>query len=184
MNFRTLHRKIAPFIFLPLLLSALSGVTYRVGKDWFGLSGGFRDVMMSIHQGSYLGQSLSSVYVLLVALGLVGAIATGVSMLLRMRTQRRQSSPATQSPRSLHRAIAPIFFLPLLVSASTGVTYRFAETLGLPLEQTQLMLRLHQGSYLGQPLRVFYVLAVGLGLVGLLATGIQMTGIFRKRRTT
>jgi uncharacterized iron-regulated membrane protein len=182
MNFRILHRKIAPFIFVPLLLSALSGVIYRVGKDWFGLPNEFGRFMMTIHEGRYLGQALSPVYVLLVALGLLGAIATGVSMLLKMRTQRRQSSPVTQNSRSLHRAIAPIFFLPLLVSASTGVIYRFGETLGLPLEQTQLMLRLHQGSYLGQPLRVFYVLLLGLGLIGLLATGIQMTGIFRQRR--
>ncbi len=181
MHFRILHRKIAPFIFLPLLLSALTGVAYRVGKKWFGLSDNFGDLMMTIHVGKFLGQPLSPIYVLLVGLGLVGAIVTGMDMLLKMR---RSTKPATKSPRSLHRWLAPVFFLPLFVSALTGIIYSFGDPLGLPLEQTQLMLRLHQGSYLGKTLRVFYILFVGLGLVGLSITGIQMTGIFRKRKAT
>jgi uncharacterized iron-regulated membrane protein len=184
MNFRILHRKIAPFIFVPLLLSATTGVAYRVGRSWFGLSDGFGEIMMTIHQGEFLGEPLSPVYVLLTGLGLVAAIVSGVNMLLKMRARKNTARPAEQTPRSLHRWLAPVFFLPLFVSATTGIIYSFGRSLGLSTEQTQLMLRLHQGSYLGQPLRVFYVLLVGVGLLGLLVTGIQMTGIFRKRTTT
>ena len=36
MNFRKLHRKIAPILFLPLLLSALTGISYRIGRSWRG----------------------------------------------------------------------------------------------------------------------------------------------------
>jgi hypothetical protein len=181
-NFRTLHRKISPFIFLPLLLSALTGVGYRVGRNWFGLSDEFGEFMMTLHVGEFLGQSLSPVYVLLTGLGLVATIVSGVSMLLKMRKSTAKS--VKQNPRSLHRWLSPIFFLPLFVSATTGVIFSFGRSLGLSREQSQLMLRLHQGSYLGQPLRVVYVLLIGLGLIGLLITGIQMTGIFRRQRAT
>jgi uncharacterized iron-regulated membrane protein len=43
-------------------------------------------------------------------------------------------------------------------------------------------MNLHQGSYFGAVGRPIYVLLVGLGLVILLITGIQMTPLFRKRR--
>jgi hypothetical protein len=90
-DFRTLHRKISPFIFLPLLLSALTGVGYRVGRNWFGLSDEFGEFMMTLHVGEFLGQSLSPVYVLLTGLGLVATIVSGVSMLLKMRKSTAKS---------------------------------------------------------------------------------------------
>jgi hypothetical protein len=79
-NIRQLHRKIAPIIFLPLLLSALTGVSYRIGKSWFGLSEEFGDAMMFIHQGTWLGSQLRPFYVLLNALGAIGMIITGIIM--------------------------------------------------------------------------------------------------------
>ncbi len=79
-NIRKLHRKIAPFIFLPLLLTALTGVSYRIGRSWFGLSEEFGDAMMLIHQGTWLGPQLRPFYVLLNALGAIGMIVTGVIM--------------------------------------------------------------------------------------------------------
>jgi hypothetical protein len=79
-NIRKLHRKIAPFIFLPLLLTALTGVSYRIGRSWFGLSEEFGDAMMFIHQGTWLGPQLRPFYVLLNALGAIGMIITGVIM--------------------------------------------------------------------------------------------------------
>lgn len=79
-NIRKLHRKIAPFIFLPLLLTALTGVSYRIGRSWFGLSEEFGDAMMFIHQGTWLGPQLRPFYVLLNALGAIGMIVTGVIM--------------------------------------------------------------------------------------------------------
>ena len=79
-NIRQLHRKIAPIIFLPLLLTALTGVSYRIGKSWFGLSEEFGDAMMFIHQGTWLGPQLRPFYVLLNALGAIGMIITGIIM--------------------------------------------------------------------------------------------------------
>ncbi len=184
MNFRSLHRKIAPILFLPLLLSVLSGLAYRIGRSWFGLSNDFGELMMTIHEGRYLGQSLSPFYVLLVGLGLIGIVITGLNMLLPMLTSKRVAKPAKPNPRSWHRWLAPIFFLPLLISASTGILYRLGKVwFNLPQAQTKLLIDLHQGTYFGESLRPLYILFVGLGLLGMLVTGIQMTSIFRKRKT-
>jgi uncharacterized iron-regulated membrane protein len=71
----------------------------------------------------------------------------------------------------------------LLLSASTGVAYRLGRAwFGISNEQASVLMNLHQGSYFGAVGRPIYVLLVGLGLVILLITGIQMTPLFRKRR--
>ena len=33
---RELHRRFAPLVVLPLLVTVLSGVTYRLARDWLG----------------------------------------------------------------------------------------------------------------------------------------------------
>ena len=35
---RELHRRIAPLVVLPLLITVCSGVSYRLARDWFGAS--------------------------------------------------------------------------------------------------------------------------------------------------
>ncbi|MGB3639156.1 MAG: PepSY domain-containing protein [Rivularia sp. (in: cyanobacteria)] len=181
MNFRKLHRKIAPILFLPLLLSALTGMSYRIGRSWFGLSNEFGNLMMTIHEGRYLGKPLVPIYVLLTGLGLIGIVITGISMLKpRKKIDKNNLKPAKFNARLLHSLIAPVFFLPLFVSASTGIIYRLGkEWFGLSAQQAQFFMSIHQGSYLGSSLRAIYILLIGLGLLIMLVTGIQMTGIFR-----
>lgn len=183
MNFRKLHRKVAPIIFLPLLLSALSGMAYRIGKSWFGLSDDFGDLMMVIHEGRYLGKPLVPVYVLLTGLGLAVMLISGITMI-----KNRKESSHTESKlkkfnfRLFHGFLAPIFFLPLLVTVLTGITYRLGKAwFGLSDQQAKFFLDIHQGNYLGKDLRVLYILFLGLGLLSIIATGIQMTGIVRGR---
>lgn len=87
---RHLHRKLAPIIFLPLFVTALTGVGYRLGKTWLGLSDSFGDWMMYVHQGTYLGSQLRPVYVLLNGLGLVGMAVSGLVMTGLFRRSRRR----------------------------------------------------------------------------------------------
>jgi hypothetical protein len=47
-----------------------------------------------------------------------------------------------------------------------------------------VLLSIHQGEFLGTFLMPIYVIAVGSGAVLLLITGINMTGIFRRKRQT
>ncbi|MDP5339546.1 MAG: PepSY domain-containing protein [Nodularia sp. (in: cyanobacteria)] len=181
LNLRKLHRKIAPILFIPLLLSATTGIAYRIGRSWFGLSDEFGDFMMLFHEGRFLGKPLVPVYVLLLGLGLLGIIVSGLTMIKRKR--QSSSSQPQRDIRWLHRFLAPIAFLPLLVSSLTGISYRLGKVwFGLPQEQAAVLLKIHQGSYLGSTLKPLYVLLVGAGLISLLITGIQMSGIFRKHK--
>jgi hypothetical protein len=70
----------------------------------------------------------------------------------------------------------------LAISAATGIAYRLGnDWFELPQAQSALLLQIHQGSYLGPTLKSIYVLVVGLALIAQLFTGIQMSGVLRKR---
>lgn len=86
---RKLHRRLAPIIFLPFFITAITGIIYRIGKSWFGMSGDAAQILMVIHQGEYLGDQLKPIYVLLNGLGLIAMLVTGIIMsgLFRKRPQ-------------------------------------------------------------------------------------------------
>ena len=167
-------------MFVPLLLTGISGIAYRLGRSWLGLPKSFGQAMMTIHEGRFLGEPLVPFYVALVGLGLLALIGSGAVLWSRFRGR----SPAKLAPeRNIHRFLAPIALLPLMVSAGTGIAYRLSITwLGFSEEQVQFLMTLHQGSYLGPALRPFYVLLVGAGLFTMLLTGVQMLGLVRRRK--
>ncbi|NEQ96752.1 MAG: PepSY domain-containing protein [Cyanothece sp. SIO2G6] len=80
-QFRTLHRIVAPIVLLPLLVTMFTGVFYRLGKSWFGLSRDQVHFLMVIHEGEYLGHTLEPIYVLLNGLGLLWMTVTGSVMI-------------------------------------------------------------------------------------------------------
>ena len=81
--------------------------------------------------------------------------------------------------RKYHRQLAVIVFLPLLLTVITGVAYSILhELLGLN-ELAEIVLKLHNGEIIG--LEKIYPLLNGLGLIGMLITGISMTGLFRQK---
>ena len=85
---RELHRTIAPFVMLPLLVTVVSGVSYRLARDWFGFSREQVHWLMTLHEGEWLGPTLEPVVVFLNALGLVWMLLTGGTMLImRWRKQ-------------------------------------------------------------------------------------------------
>ena len=88
MRARELHRTIAPFVMLPLLVTVVSGVSYRLARDWFGFSREQVHWLMTLHEGEWLGPTLEPVVVFLNALGLVWMLLTGGTMLImRWRKQ-------------------------------------------------------------------------------------------------
>jgi hypothetical protein len=91
LNWRKLHRFIAPILFLPLLLTTITGVIYRVGRSWFGMSKELGKLFLDIHQGAFLGADLKTFYVLLDGLGLVALILTGMIMSGIFFKKRRRS---------------------------------------------------------------------------------------------
>ena len=62
--FRKLHRKLSPWLFVIVAVSAVTGVAFRAGKKWFGMDGQTGQSVMEWHTGEWLGPSLSPFYVL------------------------------------------------------------------------------------------------------------------------
>ena len=77
---RQLHRWVAPFVVLPLLISVTTGVTYRLARDWGGLDRDQVHWLMTLHEGEWLGPQLEPFVVLLNGLGLLWMLITGASM--------------------------------------------------------------------------------------------------------
>lgn len=183
MNFRKLHRKIAPIIFIPLALTALTGVLYRVGDSFSAINEDVGEFFLDIHQGSFLGKELRPMYVLLVGLGTIAMIVTGF-MMMKFLKKSRPNRPIKQvNFRLIHQWFAPIVFLPLTISSVTGIIFRIGRTwFKISDDSGEILLDLHQGAYFGKYGEIIYVILVGVGALILLVTGIEMTGIFRRRR--
>ena len=126
--------------------------------------------LFSIHAGGFLAEPLEPFYVLAMGLGLVGLLVTG-AQLLPLLARRR---PA-QGERLLHSQLALVALVPLLLTAVSGVLFRLLDAWSpLPAARFRWLMALHQGGWLGPQLKPVYVLLVGVGLVGLLATGGRM----------
>jgi hypothetical protein len=97
-NFRKLHRNIAPILFLPLLIGSLTGIAYRLGRSWFGMTSEQAEIFLVLHQGDYLGSFLKPIYVRLVGVGLAVMLFSGI----------RISGTFTRDRLCLNSAIAAI----------------------------------------------------------------------------
>jgi len=97
---RKLHRTLAPFVLLPLLVTVTTGVTYRLSKDWLGLTRDQVHFLMTIHEGEYLGSTLEPFYVLFNGLGLLWMLATGSVMVWQNLRRSWKSKGQTETSRS------------------------------------------------------------------------------------
>ena len=79
-NSRQFHKSLAPWVFLPLFISALTGLFYRVSKDFLGYSRDEVHWLMSLHEGEWLGENGELIYVILNSLGLIWMLITGFQM--------------------------------------------------------------------------------------------------------
>jgi hypothetical protein len=83
--------------------------------------------------------------------------------------------------RKYHRFIAPILFLPLALTVLTGMAATMVGEWSLNFGVSrQLLLGLHSGEIFH--LEAIYPMLNGLGLIGLLVTGISMTGLFSRKK--
>lgn len=83
--------------------------------------------------------------------------------------------------RKYHRLLVLIACLPLLLTVISGVGYTLFEEWFEQEEIAEFMLQLHTFELFH--LEKIYPLLNGLGLVGLLITGITMTSLFRPKRS-
>jgi len=173
LKLRPLHRRIAPWVFILLAVSATTGIAFRAGKQWFGIDKETGNLLLSIHTGEWAGTTFATVQVLAAGLGLLFLLWSGAAMF------RKSKSRAPF--RLFHRLLGIAILLPLAATATTGMAYWIGEEyLGISKPTAELLMHIHQGSWLGKEFRVYYVLATGLGL---LAAGLLGLGILRPKKT-
>lgn len=90
---RRWHAAIAPVVLAPLLITVLSGMSYRLLKDWAGLGRDQVHWLMVVHEGEWLGHWAEPVYVLLNGLGLLWMLGTGGWMLIQSWRPGRPPDP-------------------------------------------------------------------------------------------
>ena len=83
--------------------------------------------------------------------------------------------------RRYHRWLAILCALPLLLTVVTGMTFPIARAFH-QRELAGFLIHLHTLETF--KLDAFFPIMNGLGLLGLLVTGIYMTSLFRERRST
>ena len=79
-NSRQFHKALAPWVFLPLFISSITGLLYRVLKDLLGYSRDQVHWLMSLHEGEWLGDNGELIYVFLNSLGVLWMLITGFQM--------------------------------------------------------------------------------------------------------
>lgn len=81
--------------------------------------------------------------------------------------------------RKYHRQIAIILCLPLFLTVLTGMCFTIVHEWFHQRELGEFLLHVHTLEIIH--LEKIYPLLNGLGLIGLLITGLSMIGLFRKR---
>jgi hypothetical protein len=82
--------------------------------------------------------------------------------------------------RKYHRQIATLFCLPILFTALTGISIAIADTWLHKAELAAFLINVHTFQIFN--LDAILPVLNGLGLIGLAATGLSMSGLFSKRR--
>lgn len=169
---RKFHRILSLWLLIPLLLSAVTGMAYRIGRTWFGISKEAGHRILEFHDGKWLGDAFSTAYVIVAGLGLLALVATGFHFIRIGRAPGRRLT--------WHRILGIVFLLPLATTAITGITYKLGKDwFGFSETSLKLVMNIHQGTWLGPDARAYYILIIGAGLLSLGITGLGMA--FRKR---
>lgn len=175
---RKLHRKLAPWLLPFLLLSAITGITYRIGRSWFDFTKETGNDVLYFHTGAWFGTNGSVLYVIVLGMGLLFLVVSGLCM------WKASKSPKAKL-RKFHRLLGVIFSLPLILSAVTGIAYHVGNKWLHADEKTlKLIMNLHQGTWLGPDLRPFYILLIGIPLIFLCLSGLRLwlSMMFPKKR--
>ncbi len=165
---RKLHRKLAPWLLPFLLLSAITGIIYRIGRSWFDFTKETGNDVLYFHTGAWFGTNGSVLYVIALGIGLLFLVVSGLCM------WKASKSPKAKLRKS-HRLLGVIFSLPLILSAVTGIAYHIGDKWLHADEKTlKLIMNLHQGTWLGPDLRPFYILLIGIPLIFLCLSGLRL----------
>ncbi len=164
---RFLHRRLSPWFLVPLVFIAVTGLIYRIGRAWFGMSKETGHEIMKLHSGEWMGVDVSVVYLFLVGGGLLFLVCSGLWMWFSGNSKSARRKP--------HRVLAITFSLPLVLSSVTGMAYHAgAKWFQMDEGTLDILMSLHQGTWMGKELRAYYILLLGTGMIALCLTGLRL----------
>jgi len=176
-SFRKLNSQLAPILLFPLLATAATGIIDGLGNRLFKLPNAISDVLMTIHQGKFLGEKLVPFYVSLMGLGV---FAVGLRTFIQSRDSLMSQQPKSNTV-GIYKLVAMILVFPLALCVETGVAYSLGKDwLGMSSQQTKILLSIHHGASLGKTLGIFYILITGFSLVALSIAGFEMTPLSKR----
>lgn len=165
-SFRVLYRQLLSILYWCLLVTTLTGIIISLNNYLIPLPIFIRKVLVSLHQGAFLGSKIAPVYILLLGLGI---LALGLKVII----EGRYSLLFQKLPfgiANVGRIIALLLVIPLAVCVQTGVAYRLAtDWFGISSDKTAELLFVHGGAYFGAQLATVYLLAVSVALIILLS---------------
>ena len=83
--------------------------------------------------------------------------------------------------RKYHRILAMIIALPIILTVLTGMATTIVREWPINTEiSSRLLLKIHTGEIFH--LQGIYPILNGLGMIGLLVTGLSMSGLFDRRK--
>jgi len=83
--------------------------------------------------------------------------------------------------RKYHRILAMIIALPIILTVLTGMATTIVKEWPISTEiSSRLLLKIHTGEIFH--LQGIYPILNGLGMIGLLVTGLSMSGLFDRRK--
>jgi hypothetical protein len=85
---RLIHRRLAPWLFILLALSAITGLAYRVGRKWFGIDKEAGNFLISLHTGEWAGSVFSTLQILTAGLGLLFLLGSGAAMFVKSKSRQ------------------------------------------------------------------------------------------------
>lgn len=68
---RIWHRVLGAVLLLPLAATAITGMLYKSGQAWFGISEDTAHLLMTIHEGAWLGRGPKVYYTVIMGCGLL-----------------------------------------------------------------------------------------------------------------
>jgi GGDEF domain-containing protein len=177
-SFRGLSRQLITVLCCCLLATALTGMILGLSDRSIQLPAAVTQGLIAIHQGAFLGEKLTPLYVLLIGLGVfILGLKTAIEGRHSILFERSQPLVA-----NTFRTIALILVIPLVFCVETGVAYRLGmDWFSMSSKQTTALLSLHGGSSLEVVLGIFYLLITSSSLI-LLSILSWKTDIFTLRQ--
>ena len=83
---RIWHRVSGAVLMLPLAATAITGMLYKAGQAWFGITEDTAHLLMTIHEGAWLGRGLKVYYSVVLGCGLLASGFFGLALWRRKRS--------------------------------------------------------------------------------------------------